>query len=109
MTFARNHNLISTISVCVFAAAVSVAVAPSRGRAAVVPARDIPHACSNPECTDAPNWGCCVFRGGVWVCDSNCKPKDKQTLDGAECIGIAPGEPIPPEIQKDLDRQAANL
>jgi hypothetical protein len=93
--------LVASVS-CIVGAATFIAATPKGSDAAVVPARDVATTAED-VCEPKLRWQCCVWVG-YWSCTNNSWPK--QTYQGSsECIGIAPGDPIPAEIQKDLDSQ----
>lgn len=91
----------------VFGAVTLIGLAPGSTRAAPSAVRDVSFGCSNGRvCESAAGWGCCTYRDNHWVCDNNCKPASKEPeLQGDECVvGIAPGDPIPDAIRKDLEQ-----
>ena len=95
-------RVLATASAFLLAGAAFLGLTPSGVRAASLQPHDIALT-RMPECEAASGWTCCVWRG-YWECQNNAKPKE--SLKGTpECIAVAPGDPIPTEIQRDLDRQ----
>ncbi|HYD52393.1 MAG TPA: hypothetical protein VEA99_07190 [Gemmatimonadaceae bacterium] len=104
MTRSLRLKLASFGGIGVLAATALIAATPAGTRAAVTPARDVALACSNTECEDKDRWSCCVYDQG-WKCNTNCWPKPSEQIAGgkSECVvGIAPGDPIPDHIARDL-------
>lgn len=99
----RSKQLLAAV-ISTVAAGVVIISAPSRTNAAVVASRDIAHSTAASACMARSGWQCCVWVG-YWSCASNSAPKTLAVGLSPECVGIAPGEPIPDEIQKDIDRQ----
>lgn len=88
-------------------AALCAAAIVATMRPAVAQARAVNDCTHATVCQPASGWQCCVDDGrGGWNCDSNCQPKTEPSLNHRECVGVAPGRPIPKYIQDDLNHQA---
>lgn len=100
----NDRSLITKGFGVVFAMALAALFAAVPRTTQAAEARDLAFTCPG-VCETASAWQCCIIVNDRWQCSLDCKPKTNESLNASECIGVAPGQPIPESIQRDLERQ----